>query len=93
MTKAEYEARAACSGLGWSEADIKSFVDWHVNAEERRARKEALTDAILDVAVNPLREKYAHKDFDKDNTPAVSRGYDPEYEQDAKSYQRNQGKT
>lgn len=101
-TKLEYNARAACVGLGYSEETIKSFVDWHLGEEARRdandarmARANALTDAIIAVAVSPWIEHYEHKDFHEDNTPAISRGYDAEDERDAQTYQtqRNRGET
>lgn len=66
MNKAEYEARAACSGLGFTEAQIQDFIKMHQDGEARRARNDALTDAIIDVAVSPFRERFANKDYGED---------------------------
>ena len=87
MTKAEYEARAACSGLGWTEEDIKSFVDWHQKEEDRRERNANLVNAIIDVAVSPWKEKYKDKDFPKDATPVM----DEEYPEEARRYRKERG--
>lgn len=90
MDKAEYEARAACAGLGWTEEYIKSFVEWHKGQEERHereARRIDLANAIIDVAITPLREKYAHKDYPKDTTPVLSE----EYPEEARRYRRERG--
>ena len=104
--KAEQEARQACAGLGWNEAQIQSFVDMHIEGEARRAlerelelqsakRNKALTDAIIHAAVDPWRERYAHKDFHEDTTLACSTGHDAEDKRDADTHQRqrNRGKT
>ena len=74
MDKAEYNARAACSGLGWTEEDIKSFVDWHKGEENRRA--SMLDAAIIDIAIQPLRVKYQNKDYPKDTTPATDDSFE-----------------
>lgn len=56
MNKSEYEARAACSGLGFTEEQLQDFIKMHQDGEARRARNDALTDAIIDVAVSPWRD-------------------------------------
>ena len=104
--KAEQEARAACEGLGYTEKQIQDFVDMHLEGEYRRAnekakelaspkRNAALTNAIIHAAVDPWRDRYAHKDFPKDTTPVCSTGYDAEDKRDAATHQRqrNRGQT
>ena len=95
IIQAELEARQACEGLNYTEKQIKDFIDWHVNNEMERAmqrakdlerpkRAVALTNALINIAVDPWRELYAHKDFPKDTTPACSTGCDAEYAEEAR---------
>ena len=100
----EQVARAACDGLGYTEEQVRDFVDMHLAGEARRdlererelgsaKRDLALTNAIKHAAMEPW--CYAHKDFHEDNTPVVSRGFDAEDQRDADTYQsqRNRGET
>jgi len=87
MNKAEYEARAACAGLGWSEKEIKAFVEMHVENESRRAElANDLTNAIISVAVDPFRNRLSDQCFPKF---LVSRGYDDEDEESARLDRRD----
>ena len=71
---AEQEAREAVKDLGWSEADIQVFVDWHIEQEaqheldkEKRLnqpkRNAELTNAIINIAVDPFRRNIADDVF------------------------------
>lgn len=66
VQKAELEAREACEGLGWSEAHIQDFIEWHVSNEMERdadrardlgkpKRNAEFINAVINVAVDPFR--------------------------------------
>ena len=63
---AEQEAREAVKDLGWNEADIQVFVDWHIEQEAKRElekerelaqprRNAELDKAIVHIAVDSFR--------------------------------------
>jgi len=87
MNKAEYEARAACSGLGYTEEQIQDFIKMHQEGEARRARNDALTDAIIDVAVSPWRDH--GKEYGEDR----ERKSDLQLETERWDNKRNRGET
>ena len=87
MNKIEYEARAACSGLGFSEEEVKAFVESHIANEARReARANDLTNALISIAIDPLRNKVSDQCFP---SFTVSRGYDAEDEESARLDRRD----
>lgn len=100
IIQAEQEAREACEGLGYTEEQIKSFVDWHLDNEfEREAQKAkdlqkpkrdaALVKALIHVAVDPYRRA-------EDAFPAFNGGRtksDFEMDQSRWDSKRNRGET
>ena len=100
IIQAELEARQACEGLGYTEEQIKAFVDWHVdNESDRDAQKAmdlgrpkravALTNAIINIAVDPFRR--AEDAFPAFNGKRTKSDFDMEQSRwDAK---RNRGET
>ena len=66
VQKAEQEAKEACEGLGYTDEQLQTFIEWHVSNElEREAdrardlgkpkRNADLTNAIINIAVDPFR--------------------------------------
>ena len=100
MNKAEYEARAACADLGFTEEEVKAFVESHIANEARReARANDLTNALISIAVDPLRNRLADQCFPSflGGLPqrfgsAVSRGYDAEDEESARLDRRDRAR-
>ena len=94
IINAEKAAREACEGLGYTLQQTQDFIDLHIEGELRRdaerakelasaKRNKSLTDAIIHVAVEPFRDRYAHKDFAQE-----IRHIKTDQERDADTYQR-----
>lgn len=99
VKQAEQEAREACEGLGWTEKEIQSFVDLHIEGEMRRDEEKAkelarpkrdtrLRNALIHIAVDPYRRA-------EDAFPAFNRRPKSDFEMEVSRWddKRNRGET